>query len=612
MKSNPFYKYCADLLYYRGRLLLAVALVLLNAAFAFAGFGLFLKSVQLVFTYDGSVRELAEQALADPGVTKWIGDQAALAQYVPEQKFHAFAAMLGVICVMAMIGGTLRFFYDYLVIDVILRTIRRIQTRVFKHLMATRWSALGALGDADILNRLVFDSYMISRGYTAILSKSFRDAVIGVFFLAGAMWADPVLTLLFLVVVPVVFTLTRKFGKTVRRASKYSMRANSIIIREVSEATEGMVVLRTHNAEGQARRRFNAALREHFRLVLTGRRARALTAPVIEFVTLVGAMGVSLAAAWYVFVQGRSDPAEMVIVLVWLALAGASFKPLSKLNNQLQEAGAAALRIDELLELPVESDVLDAGLLPEHAQEIRFEEVTFQYPNADQPALRGVSLTVPHAQTLAIVGANGSGKSTLINLITRITEPTTGQVLIDGQDIAGVTLRSLRDQIAHVPQQSVLFTDTVATNIALGHIGVSRDRVVAAAKMALADGFIRELPKGYDTVIGEGAAGLSGGQRQRLCLARAALGSPRILILDEATSQVDTDSEQRINEAMRAVRRGRTTLVIAHRLSTVLDCDRIVVLDEGKVVGDGDHDTLARDCATYRRLFDLDIKNRRA
>ncbi|MEM9414582.1 MAG: ABC transporter ATP-binding protein [Planctomycetota bacterium] len=610
MKSNPFYKYCAELLHYRSRLVLAFVLVLLNATFAFAGFGLFLKSVQLVFTHEGSIRELAQQALAQPGVTRWIGDQSALAQHVPEQKFHAFAAMLGVICVMALIGGALRFAYDYLVIDVMLRTIRRIQTRVFKHLIAARWSALGALGDADILNRLVFDSYMISRGYTAILSKSFRDAVLGVFFLAGAMWADPVLTLLFLLVIPVVFTLTRKFGKAVRRASKYSMRANSIIIREVSEATDGMVVLRTHNAEGQARRRFNAALREHFRLVLTGRKARALTAPVVEFVTLVGAMGVSLAAAWYVFVQQQSDPAEAVIVLVWLALAGASFKPLSKLNNQLQEAGAACARIDELLAMPIEADAPGAQPLPQHQRDIRFEQVSFTYPGADQPALRDLTLTVPHAQTLAIVGANGSGKSTLVNLITRITSPTTGRVLIDGHDLSGIALRSLREQIAQVPQQSVLFTDTVAANIALGKLGASREAVVEAAKAALAHDFIQELPDGYDTVIGDGAAGLSGGQRQRLCIARAALRRPRILILDEATSQVDTDSEQRINEAMRTVRAGRTTLVIAHRLSTVLDCDRIVVMEEGRIVGDGDHATLSKDCDAYRRLFDLDTKER--
>ncbi|MFI4859529.1 MAG: ABC transporter ATP-binding protein [Phycisphaerales bacterium JB063] len=610
MKSNPFYKYCAELLHYRGRLTLALVLVLLNAAFAFAGFGLFLKSVQIVFTHEGSVRELAQQALADPEVTGWIGDQTALAQYVPEQKFHAFAAILGLICVMAFVGGVLRFAYDYLVIDVILRTIRRIQSRVFKRLIEARWSALGALGDADILNRLVFDSYVISRGYTAILSKSFRDAVLGVFFLAGAMWADPLLTVLFLLVVPVVFTLTRKFGKTVRRSSKYSMRANSIIIREVSESTEGMAVLRTHNAEGQARRRFNAALREHFRLVLTGRKARALTAPVVEFVTLVGAMGVSLAAAWYVFVQQQSDPAEAVIVLVWLALAGASFKPLSKLNNQLQEAGAACKRIDELLEMPLEADADDAKPLPPHQTDIRFEGVGFTYPNADQPALRDLTLTIPHAQTLAIVGANGSGKSTLVNLLTRITDPTQGQVLIDGHDLSQVTLRSLRRQIAHVSQQAVLFTGTVASNIALGELGVAHERIVEAAKAALAHDFVMELPKGYNTVIGDGAAGLSGGQRQRLCIARAALRRPQILILDEATSQVDTDSEQRINEAMRKVREGRTTLVIAHRLSTVLDCDRIIVLEEGRIVGDGDHATLAKACEPYRRLFDLDTKER--
>lgn len=610
MKANPFFKYLRELLRYRTALIVSLALVLFNAAFAFAGFGLFLKSVQVIFTTQGSVRELAADWLSNPEVTRWVGDRSSLAQYVPVDKFNAFAAMLGIICAMALIGAVLRFAYDYIVIEVSYRTIRRIQTRCFKHLMHARWESLNAMGGADILNRMIFDCIFVNRGFAAILSKSLRDAVIGVFFLAGAMWADPLLTLLFLLVVPVVFTLTRKFGKRVRRAAKYSMQANSIIMRVVNEVTAGMVVLRTHNAEGQARRRFNTALRRHFTLVMTGRKARALTAPVVEFVTLVGAMGVSLAAAWYVFVQQRTDPAEMVIVLVWLALAGASFKPLSKLNNELQEAGAAARRIDELLAMPEEQDAPGASELPEHREHIRFENVTYQYPGTDEPAITALSLEVPHAQTVAIVGANGSGKSTLVNLVTRVIEPTAGTVRIDGHDLAGCTYRSLRNQIALVPQQSMLFTGTVADNIALGNLGASRESIAAAAKHALADDFIQELPGGYDTVIGEGAAGLSGGQRQRLCIARAALRKPRLLILDEATSMVDTDSESRINDALRAVRKGRTTLVVAHRLATVLDCDRIVVMDEGKIVGDGNHADLARDCEAYRRLFDLDTKTR--
>jgi ABC-type multidrug transport system fused ATPase/permease subunit len=260
----------------------------------------------------------------------------------------------------------------------------------------------------------------------------------------------------------------------------------------------------------------------------------------------------------------------------------------------------------EIFDLPVEPIGIDdrrhAPGLPRHRRSIAFEAVTFAYPGQDPPAVQQVSLEVPFGHTVAIVGANGSGKTTLLHLLSRLLEPVSGRVLIDGVDIAAVNLRSLRSQIAVVTQQSVLFEDTIAGNITYGRRYESQDHVLAAAQAAFADEFISALPRGYDTPLGEGGSGLSGGQRQRICIARAILRDPAILVLDEATSQIDADSEAKINQALRQFRHGRTTFVIAHRLSTVVDAELIVVMDAGRIIDQGTHAQLLERCAIYRTL----------
>ncbi|MEM6459650.1 MAG: ATP-binding cassette domain-containing protein, partial [Planctomycetota bacterium] len=239
-----------------------------------------------------------------------------------------------------------------------------------------------------------------------------------------------------------------------------------------------------------------------------------------------------------------------------------------------------------------------------HRREIVFEDVWYRYPGAEAErfAVEAVDLTVAYGQSVAIVGTNGSGKSTLMNLLPRLTEPTRGRVLVDGVDIAGVSLRSLRGQLAAVTQQSVMFAGSIADNIAYGRRHTPRQDIVAAAKAASAHGFVMSLPDGYDTKLGEGGKGLSGGQRQRLCIARAILRDPAVLILDEATSQIDAESEAQITEAVNRAKRGRTTFVIAHRLSTVVDCDQIVVMDAGRIIDRGTHEQLLGRCAIYQTL----------
>jgi ABC-type multidrug transport system fused ATPase/permease subunit len=334
---------------------------------------------------------------------------------------------------------------------------------------------------------------------------------------------------------------------------------------------------------------------------------------VIELVGIIGVMGVSLLAARLVLSADGPTAADMLKVLGFLGLAGTSLKPLANLNNNLQAASAAATRLRELIDMPVEAVGPEAAeaagpALPRHQAYVSFENVTYTYPGASVPAVAGVDLTAQHGQTVAIVGPNGSGKTTLLSLLPRLLEPETGRIVIDGQDISAVSLKSLRTQMAMVTQRTVLFRGTIADNIAYGHPEASDADIRAAAASAMADEFIATLPEGYDTYLGEGGAGLSGGQQQRLAIARAILRDPSILILDEATSQIDAESEQRITEALSRLRVGRTTFVIAHRLSTVIDADQIAVMQGGEVVARGTHAELLESSAVYRGLTNSQLQ----
>jgi ABC-type multidrug transport system fused ATPase/permease subunit len=298
---------------------------------------------------------------------------------------------------------------------------------------------------------------------------------------------------------------------------------------------------------------------------------------------------------------------EFLTLLALLGFSAEAVRKTSGIWNKIQQANAAAERVFAIMDEPLEVQKPDAAVLEPMRRNIQFKNVVFSYPGANGPVLKGINLTIEAGRNVAIVGPNGSGKTTLANLIPRFYDPDSGQVLIDGIDIRDATLGSLRTQVGMVTQNVVTFNDSIAANIAYGKTSATKQEVIAAAKRAFAHEFIQPLPDGYDTIIGEQGTGLSGGQLQRIVIARAILKNPAILIFDEATSQVDADSEAKIHKAIEEIMHGRTCFIIAHRFSTVIAADIIVVMDDGRIVAQGRHDDLIQTCTLYQGLYETQL-----
>ncbi|QDU34117.1 Lipid A export ATP-binding/permease protein MsbA [Poriferisphaera corsica] len=609
---NLFWTYAARMLQFRKQIVIAVVAAIFDAISAFAGFSVVMLIINQLFGKDDTtIHKLLSQKLQDISNQDWmgfihIGDLTPLADYIPTDPFTGLAYVFGFIMILSIFGASMRYVFQATVLTISFRTVMILRKEAFQRLLHAPYEILLEQGSIDFMSRITRDTNQLARGFNTIMGRAAREALLSIVFLTLAFVVNWKLTLLFLLAAPPMAFVIRKLSKRIRRASKKAMSAYGGMLGAVSESTQAIQVVKVHNAEGYERRRFNVINKQVFRQEMKARAARVLASPLTELIAIAGMMGVVLVAAYQVYYQ-NTNPTDMLKVLMSLGLAGATAKPLAKLNNDLQEAAAAAERVDELLKLPIEKNTREIykhlnDHLPPHLESIEFKDVSYTYPRADQPAIRHLDLQVKFGQNIAIVGPNGSGKSTLLNLLPRLGDAQKGQVLIDGHDITTISIRSLRKQIAVVTQQTFLFEGTIADNIAYGRRHTSREDIIAAATAARADEFISVLDNGYDTFLGEGGSGLSGGQKQRICIARAILRNPRILILDEATSQIDADSEYKINQAMAEFRKGRTTFVIAHRLSTVIDADQIIVMVDGEISDIGSHNELLERSTTYQTL----------
>jgi subfamily B ATP-binding cassette protein MsbA len=507
-----------------------------------------------------------------------------------------------VVVVLALVKGLAGYWQSVAMTTVGQRVVADIQLSLFARLMGADLSYFHANPTGSLISRFTNDANMLRGATTTVLAGIGKEAVTALFLIALMFYQDWVLALASFIVFPLAIRPLVSIGRRMRRVSVDTQSELGEFTTLLDQTFQGARHVKAYGMEAYETNRAGQLIERLYDLVERAQRTRSIASPLME--TLGGiAVAIVILYGGHQVITGLRTPGTFFSFITALLLAYQPVKALAGLNANLQEGLAAAQRIFTVLDVEPEiREAPNARPLALRGGEIRFRDVRFAYANG-AVALDDVTLAVPPGKTVALVGASGSGKSTILNLIPRFYDVAAGAVAIDGMDVRDATLASLRSAIALVSQEVSLFDDTVRANIAYGRFGASEAEIVAAAKAAAADDFIRALPEGYDTPVGEHGVKLSGGQRQRLSIARAMLKNAPILLLDEATSALDTESERQVQAALRTLMRGRTTLVIAHRLSTVVDADLIHVIDGGCVVESGTHVELLRQNGIYARLY---------
>lgn len=516
----------------------------------------------------------------------------------------AVALVVAAIPLVMLVRGVIGYLHAYLMNWVSFRAINDLRVKLFEHLLNLPMSFFSRNSTGELMSR-VGDVYVLQNimGNSLVVVVKEPVTLIGLVFVLVSY--QPQLTLLALVLFPVCLVPIIVYSRKIRRSSAQIQNEYAALSRVMHESFTGNRIIKAYNLEEAASTRFRettkSVLSHYMRVV----RSAEIPGPLIEF---FGSLGVAVLLFYAVGIRHRADSGDFLLFVLTVFSMYRPLKAVIRLQNQVVQARAATERVFQLL--ATTSDVYEPeNPQPLHAAgaPIHFSAIDFNY--GDKPVLRGIELTIQPGQLVALVGRTGSGKTTLTSLLLRFYDPTEGKIDIGGTDLRNVRTTELRNQIAVVTQETILFNDTIRNNIALGRPGATRKEIEAAAQHAYAHGFIMEKPDGYETLVGEKGVTLSGGQRQRLAIARAILKDAPILVLDEATSSLDTESERAVQAALEELMQGRTTICIAHRLSTIQNADVIVVMDQGRIVETGKHDELLRQNGIYRKLYELQFQS---
>ncbi len=508
----------------------------------------------------------------------------------------------GAVVALYLVKGAAYYGQAYLMGWVGQRVIHDLRSRLYRHLLAQSLPFFAHRKTGELLARITYDVTLVQAAVSTAVTALMRDSMSIIFLLGVVFYQDWLLALIAILVFPVVVYPIIRFGRKMRAATYDGQVAMGQMSSLVEESIGGIRVVKAFGMEAYEQARFDAVIREFMQHQMRVFRVNALSFPIMELLAGFGIAGVLLYGGLRVM-HGEATAGTLISFLAALIMLYEPVKRLSGANNQIQQGLAAAERVFAVLDTPVAiQDAPDAIELDAFQREIRFCAVGLRYPGEERMVLRDIDLRIAAGEVVALVGRSGAGKSSLVNLIPRFLDVSEGRLLIDGHDVRALTQASIRRQMALVTQDIILFNDTVARNIAYGHDDVSEAQIHAAARAANAHAFIEQLPQGYDTKVGEKGVILSGGQRQRLSLARALLKNAPILILDEATSSLDSESERLVQQAIERLMQGRTVIVIAHRLSTIRHADRIVVLDQGRIVEQGGHAELLAKNGLYAEL----------
>ena len=506
--------------------------------------------------------------------------------------------------VLFLVRGSANFIENYCSQWVATRVVLDLRDAMFRKLMVLPVNFYDEQVTGNIVSKVTFDVTQVTSAATSAVTVSIKDSITIAGLLSWLFWLNWKLTLITLVVAPLITLIVRQFSKRLRRVGRELQTAMGDTTQVLQEGIDCQKVVKIFGGAPYEIARFRDSANRVRRFTMKYAAAAAGNTSIVQLIA-------AIALALIISMVARQSAANETTVGGFVSFVAAMLMLLSPLkrltgvNEQLQRGLAAAESIFSLLDREAEADT-GTVVLPRAHGELTFEKVTIQYQRADRPALRDVSLTIRAGESVALVGPSGSGKTTFAHLVPRFYQPTDGRILIDGHDLRELTLDSLRANIALVSQDVALFNDTVGANIAYGaKAGASEAEIIAAAEAAHAMEFIREMPQGLNTIIGENGVRLSGGQRQRIAIARAMLKNAPLLLLDEATSALDAESERMVQAALESAMKGRTTLVIAHRLATVQQADRILVLDNGALVEQGTHTELVARGGVYARLAAL-------
>lgn len=541
-------------------------------------------------------------SLAMPYAARYLVDSVFVA-YSHQELNQITLILFGLFIFQALIG----YGQNYLLLFLGQRVVADLRLSIQQHLL---YLPLGFFKDSrvgEIVSRVTNDVTTLQVVLTETPIAMLRQVITiagGITLMAIMNWQ---LTLMIFVIIPPLIVLAIFFGRKVEKLSTLIQDRLANAISALEESISGIRVVKSFTQEGYERKRFKDHIERTFDTTMDRTRMRAAFIPLVSFLGFIAVTGIMWIGGQFVL-NNTLTPGELVAFLFYMAMVAAPLGELASVYTQVREAIGAATRVFEIMEAPSEPiQAEEADPMPPIVGEVAFHHVDFGY-EADSLVLEDINLTVHPSEVVALVGPSGVGKTTLVNLIPRFFDPAEGYIEIDGVRISDVTLHSLRSQIGLVPQETFLFGGSIAENIAYGNFDAPKKAILEAAQAAYAHEFVMELSQGYDTEVGERGVKLSAGQRQRIAIARALLKDPRILILDEATSALDSESEQMVQKALEVLMKNRTTFVIAHRLSTIKNADRILVLQEGKIVEHGSHEALMEKKGIYHRLWSLQFR----